>query len=304
MVDVTSLERRVLSCFVAGESAAYQNVPLSDIQQQQLDALLTRRAAHEPLAYIIGEKEFWSLNFKVTADTLIPRPDSETLIEAVLEYISRSENNKRSPQSARHPSGMHALAMADFRVLDLGTGTGCLLLSLLSELPNATGVGVDISERALAVAQENADNLGLSARCSFICSDWLHDVNGEFDIILANPPYIASNEIDGLMPDVAHYEPELALDGGEDGLVCYRHLAAKLPHVMAKKTPLSNMGGIFPTGISPPEKALPGKSLVVFEIGATQLNSVSALLIEAGFTIITTRHDLAGLPRAIVATYS
>ena len=156
------------------------------------------------MAHILGQREFWSLAFKVTADTLDPRPDSETLVQAVLDQV---------PERS-----------APVRLVDFGTGTGCLLLSLLHELPNAVGLGVDASAAALAIAAENANALGLAQRTTFRRGHWDDGIEPGFDIVLSNPPYIPSGDIPGLQPEVASFEPRLALDGGADGLDAYRRL--------------------------------------------------------------------------------
>lgn len=212
--------------------------------------LLDRRTAREPLALITGRQEFWSLEFEVSGDTLIPRADSETLIEAAI--------------GARPRVG---------RVLDLGTGTGCLLLSALTEYRDAWGLGLDRVPAAAALARRNAAALGLSGRAAFACADWAAPVDGRFDLVLSNPPYIESAAIAGLMPEVARHEPRSALDGGVDGLDAYRTLIGALPRLLA-----------------------PG-GLAVFELGAGQAPAVSAL--ADGFRI-GVRHDLAGTARAIL----
>lgn len=181
---------------------------ITDEEEREFNMVLQRRLKHEPLSKIKEYREFWSLSFRVTADTLDPRPDSETLIEAIMSC---------------YPDKARAL-----RILDLGTGTGCLLLSLLHEYPNAWGIGVDRSEAASHVAKENASLLNLDHRAVFIVGNWGDALVGTFDIIISNPPYIGRNEV--LPPDVALYDPELALYGGEDGLSCYRALAKQIPN--------------------------------------------------------------------------
>jgi release factor glutamine methyltransferase len=176
--------------------------------------LIERRASGAPMAQILGKREFWSLDFQVTADTLDPRPDSEILVEAVLSAVGARRNEA-------------------LRILDLGTGTGCLLLSLLSEMPCAEGLAVDLSAAAIAVARANADRLALADRARFMVGDWTTALDGRFDVVLSNPPYIPSGAIDKLQPEVAMFEPRLALDGGIDGLNAYRRLAAEFPRLMA-----------------------------------------------------------------------
>ncbi|MEE8294772.1 MAG: peptide chain release factor N(5)-glutamine methyltransferase [Sphingomonadales bacterium] len=218
--------------------------------------LIERRKSREPIARITGVQEFWSLPFKINDATLIPRPDSETLVEAVLKKIPNE-----SP----------------FRILDLGTGSGCLLLSILSMRKNATGLGVDANEHALECARENAKDLNLQDRATFESFNWLSDDPGDwkFDLILSNPPYIETREIETLAPEVSKYDPLLALDGGGDGLFHYRVLI-----------PLS-------CGL------LKGRGWVFFEIGETQETEVRKILKDAHFTNLETHHDLAGKPRVV-----
>jgi release factor glutamine methyltransferase len=218
--------------------------------------LVARRAGREPMAHILGRREFWSLSFKVTADTLDPRPDSETLVQAVLGQI---------PDRS-----------APLRLVDFGTGTGCLLLALLHELPRATGLGVDASAAALAVAQENADALELGPRASFHCGDWDDGIAPVFDIVLSNPPYIPSGDIANLQPEVASFEPRLALDGGPDGLDAYRRLAPAAARLL-----------------------LPG-GLAAFEIGLGQGESVMAIGQAAGLRHIATALDLGAVQRCVL----
>lgn len=170
------------------------------------------------MAYILGEREFWGLPFKVSPAVLVPRPDSETVIEAALSLM---------PDRSR-----------SWRILDLGLGSGCLLLTLLREFPAARGVGLEMSEPALAVATENAAALGVEARARLVLGDWRQpawheDLGGPFDLVVANPPYVEAAAIDGLMPEVSRFEPRLALDGGPDGLAAYRALAAAAPRLVA-----------------------------------------------------------------------
>lgn len=181
---------------------------LTEEEERTFNTLLQRRLNHEPISKIMEYREFWSLPFRVTANTLDPRPDSEIMIESVLASCT---------DKAQH-----------LRILDLGTGTGCLLLSLLHEYPNAWGVGVDRSEAASFIAQENAIRLGLENRCAFIVGHWGEALASSFDIIVSNPPYIGRNET--LPPEVA-YDPEIALFAGEDGLSCYRALADEIPRL-------------------------------------------------------------------------
>ena len=228
-----------------------------EAEQARLDTLLRRRIRHEPIAHILGEREFWSLPFRVTRDTLIPRPETETLVEAVLEHRP----------SAEHPS-----------ILDLGTGTGCLLLALLHERPNAHGVGVDLSDAVLAVARANAESLGLSERARFVLSSWGAGVDGRYDVVVSNPPYVRTSEIETLSPDVALFEPRLALDGGEDGLARFRELVPQLRSVLN------------PDG------------LVALEVGIGQADAVGAMLAAVGIPVAARISDLSGVLRCIIGT--
>lgn len=223
---------------------------------QHFAALLARRVAHEPFAYLTGRVGFWTLDLEVSPATLIPRADSETLVEAAL---------------AACPDKGAAL-----RVLDLGTGTGALLLAVLSEFPDANGIGIDLKPAAAALAARNAARLGLAARAHFLAGDWAAALAGRFDLILCNPPYIESAAIPGLMPEVARHEPASALDGGADGLAAYRRIIADLPRLLA------------PQGIA------------VLELGAGQQAAVEALGRAAGLTPEACSADLGGVPRALV----
>ncbi|MSO73531.1 MAG: peptide chain release factor N(5)-glutamine methyltransferase [Alphaproteobacteria bacterium] len=227
--------------------------PLERAAARQFDRLIERRAKHEPIAYLTGRREFWSLDFEVTPATLIPRPESETLIEAALARI----DSRQVPH----------------RLLDLGTGTGCLLLALLSELPAAQGLGVDASEAALVVARRNARRLGLDGRADFVCGSWGAGLEGRFDLIVANPPYIAESDAPTLAPDVVSFEPKEALFAGPDGLAAYRTLAPDLARLLA------------PGGIA------------VVELGAGAAGAVAAVLATAGLTEISQYPDLAGIVR-------
>ncbi|HVB68334.1 MAG TPA: peptide chain release factor N(5)-glutamine methyltransferase [Acetobacteraceae bacterium] len=218
-------------------------------------ALIARRAAREPVALILGRREFWSLDLAASPATLVPRPESETLIEAAkVAFAGRA---------------------APARVLDLGTGTGCLLLAALTEFPAAFGVGIDRAPAAAALARENAARLGMGGRAAFVCGDWGAAIAGRFDLVLANPPYIPSADIPGLMPEVACHEPRAALDGGPDGLAAYRAIVAVLP------------GQLTPDGVA------------VLELGPDQAAPVTALAATTGLDA-TVRADLAGAPRALV----
>jgi release factor glutamine methyltransferase len=218
--------------------------------------LLRRRARHEPMAHILGSVGFWTLALETSPATLIPRGDSETIVEAALAAFEA-------------PAGIR-------RVLDLGTGTGALLLAVLSECSGATGVGVDLSPDAAALAARNAAANGLAERAAFLCGDWAEAIAGRFDLILSNPPYVETADVPRLMPEVARFEPALALDGGMDGLDAYRRLARQLPRLLA-----------------------PG-GRAVLEVGQGQRPDVEALAQRAGLAPVSVRRDLAGIERALV----
>lgn len=211
-VDSAHIDARLLMCHLLGVNRSYLTLySHEELDEETLaayDDLVARRASREPMAQILGEREFWGLNFRVTQDTLDPRPDSETIVDAVLRYV---------------PTRHTRLMIADF-----GVGTGCLLLSLLHEYPHAHGLGVDVSEAALEVARYNARMLDLANRATFHNTSWGEGVVGKYDVIISNPPYITEAEMLELQPEVAKFEPRSALVGGEDGLECYRAL---MPHV-------------------------------------------------------------------------
>lgn len=223
---------------------------------RRFHGLVDRRVAREPISRILGRREFWSLDFTVTPATLDPRPETETLVEAVLDHLP-------DRQSA-------------WRVADFGTGTGCILLALLSELPNAWGIGIDRSAAACRIAAGNAQAVTLDRRAAFVVGDWAEAVGHGFDVVVANPPYIPSGAIAGLDPEVARYDPLAALDGGADGLDAYRRL---LPHLAA----LLRSGGF-----------------VAVEIGIGQGGEVAGLGRASGLRVLETRPDLAGIARAVV----
>lgn len=226
-------------------------------QQNNFMMLLKRRIANEPIAYITGIKDFWKSQFLVSPSVLIPRPDSETIIESVLKH---------------YPNKAAAL-----RILDLGTGSGCLLLSLLLEYPNAGGIGIDISTQALDIAKKNAINLK-QTRAQFIESNWLTQLPpGQFDIIISNPPYITEIEYASLQPSVKNYEPDIALTNHENGLKSYEEIAKSLlPFIHSE-------------------------SKMFFEIGIKKALPVSQILLDNDYSILEINRDLGGIERVIVA---
>ena len=227
-------------------------------EENAIATLAHRRLAHEPVARIIGIKEFWSLRLRVDGATLVPRPETETVVEAALAAIAATGPRSR-----------------EWRLADLGTGCGAILLALLTELQNACGVGSDASPRALAVARDNSRRLGLN-RAAYVACDMAAALRGPFDLIVSNPPYVASGDIAGLPPEVRLFDPRLALDGGADGLDCYRAIAAAAPALLATD------------------------GAIVVELGAGQVELVSALFAAAGLAPLPARPDLNGVPRALV----
>lgn len=258
IADVRREARLLLAAATGWNSSsiiAHPERPLDGDQGGRLVELLRRRVGREPLSRILGWREFWSLRFALGPDTLDPRADSETLIAAALELTDRDK----------------ALS-----VLDLGTGSGCLLLAFLSEVPNAQGLGIDLSNAALAVAEANAKDLGLSARARFRQGDWGGGLDRRFDLILCNPPYIPAGDITGLAPEVARFDPLLALAGGPDGLDAYRRLSDELPRLL-----------------------LPGGSAIL-EIGDGQEASATGILAQSGLAFRGSRRDLAGIARCLI----
>jgi release factor glutamine methyltransferase len=235
--------------------------PLDEAAAERLAELARRRESREPLSRILGRREFWSLSFALGPETLDPRPDSETLIEAALAWLG--------PSRGRAEGTM-------LKILDLGTGTGCLLLALLSELPCAEGLGIDTQPGAVAIARANAEALGLGARARFRTGDWGQGIGERFDVILCNPPYVPAAEIARLEPEVARFDPWLALSGGSDGLDSYRALAVQLPGLLA------------------------GEGRAFIELGFGQAAAVAGLFEAGGLQAVDCRSDLAGIPRCLV----
>ena len=246
---------------------------LGAAEAARIEASISRRAVHEPVSRILGRRGFWSLELEITPDTLDPRPDSEALVAAVLARIRAQ-----------------GLVGAPISVLDLGTGSGCLLLALLSELPAATGLGLDISAAALEVARRNAWNLGFSDRARFEVGDWAGDRPGDWpgdwgvgpdeswQVIVSNPPYITEDEIGELAPEVARYDPKLALTAGSDGLDAYRKLLPRAARLLER-------GGVL-----------------ALEVGRGQQDAVTGLLAASGLTPLSRYRDLGGIERCLLAT--
>ncbi len=262
-IDTADLDARILT----GHATALDHAALiaqadrilDGTQAAALDGMLARRQAGEPVARIVGIKEFWGLPLRVTPATLVPRPETETVVETALGLVGSGRLRG------------HAL-----RIADLGTGTGALLLALLSELPDAAGVATDIDPAALSAARDNARALDLHERAHFVACDFATALQGGFDLVVCNPPYIASGEIDGLDTEVRH-DPRRALDGGNDGLACYRAIAADARRLLA-----------------------PGGHLVV-ELGLGQERPVAELLRAGGLEPMPARPDLSGIGRALPA---
>ena len=228
---------------------------LTPEQEARLEDYLSRRAKREPVSHILGRKGFWKIMLQVTPDVLTPRPDTETVVEYVLRDFPET---------------------APWHVLDLGVGSGAILLSILAERPAAKGLGVDVSEEALAVARENAANLGLAGRTALLRGDWTWGLGAAtFDLVVSNPPYIASHVIEELEPEVRDHEPRLALEGGADGLDAYRTLAPEILRVLKP-------GGRF-----------------AVEIGYDQKDAVEALFREAGAADVVTVRDLGDRDRVV-----
>ena len=255
-IDVRILLGHAANCTDVGLiMRANDKVPAPILEQ--FNAFIVRRLRHEPIAYIMGAKEFWSLKFTVNEHVLIPRPETEGLVEQALKMI----------EGVTAPN-----------LLDMGTGSGAILISLLHERIDATGLGVDISLDALDVAKFNAGSIGVAERCSLLQSDYLQNVTGKYDLLVSNPPYITDQAMDGLGENVKAYEPALALKGGGDGLTAYRKIIEQAHQFLSS-----------------------GGSLV-FEIGYDQGQAVCALLESAGYNDVTVFKDLAGHDRIICAT--
>ena len=252
--------RRLLAAALglsAAEVFARLDRMVTEQEGDRITELLRRAVAHEPLSRILGVREFWGLEFALSPDTLDPRPETETVVEVVVARLAERDRT--------------------YRLLDLGTGSGCLLLALLSEFREASGIGVDRVFGAVAAARRNAERLGLGARARFAVGDWASALAGGFDVVVANPPYVESAEMMRLPREVRDYDPALALDGGPDGLDAYRAIAADVPRVLAP-------GGLF-----------------ACEIGVGQNEAVAGIIEASGLVIAAIVPDLAGIARCVVA---
>ena len=230
--------------------------PLPPAALRRFREAVARRARREPVARILGEREFRSLPFRIGPATLDPRPDSEAVVEAALERIVDP--------------------VRPLRVLDLGTGSGCLLLSLLHALPGACGIGTDIDREACRVAAINAEAIGVSSRALFVAGDWTRHIASRFDVVVSNPPYVPSDEIENLALEVRDHDPRVAIDGGADGLEAYRAIAPEVG------------------------RQLSADGFCVMEIGPAQAAAVTAIFADAGLEARKMRRDLAGRPRALL----
>ena len=263
-LDTPELDARILAGHALdldhGALVAAAARTIGDSQARALSALAARRLAREPVARITGRKEFWGLLLRINDATLVPRPETETVVEAALAAIDAGGSRRRA-----------------LRIADLGTGSGALLLALLSELPNARGVGTDVSMGALATARGNAGEHGLLARAHFVVCDFGAALAGGFDLVVSNPPYVASNDIATLAPEV-RCDPRRALDGGIDGLDAYRAISRETRRLIA-----------------------PNGHLVV-ELGQGQAAAITALFAAAGLAPLAMHSDLSGVPRALCAS--
>jgi release factor glutamine methyltransferase len=257
-LDARLLVGHALGLDHAGLAAQATRV-LTTAEAAAIAALAARRCAREPVARIVGVKEFWGLRLRLNSATLVPRPETETVVEAALDAVDRRQGRGGA-----------------FKLADLGTGSGALLLALLSELPAARGFGTDVSRAALCCARDNAVALGLAGRACWVACDYGAALQGPFDLIVSNPPYVARDDIATLAPEVRVFDPSLALDGGPDGLDAYRAIAAVAPDLLA------------PDGV------------LVLELGIGQLDAAESLLAAAGLVAIEEpRYDLLGIARAL-----
>jgi release factor glutamine methyltransferase len=265
-LDSPALDARI----IVGHALGLDHAALAGAAERALDAgerdriaaLAARRLGREPIARIVGTKEFWGLPLRLSPAVLVPRPETETVVTTALAAIDRDGARARP-----------------LRIADIGTGSGALMLALLTELPNAFAVGTDRSVAALAVARDNAQRLRLAARAAFVACDFATALSGSFDLVVANPPYVASGEIAQLAPEVREHDPRLALDGGPDGLQAYRAIAADLPRLLGTRGHMA------------------------IEVGAGQAPAVAALFAQRRPAVVTSvpdfAPDLGGTPRAL-----
>jgi release factor glutamine methyltransferase len=262
-LEAPALDARILVGHALGLDhtalAAQAKRVLTPEEAGAIAELSARRLAREPIARIRGEKEFWGLPFKVNPETLLPRPETETVVEAALAALDRDHRKSRA-----------------LRIVDLGTGSGALLLALLCELPRACGIGTDISAAALHCARDNAVALGLSARASFVACDYGAAVGATAHLLVSNPPYVTRADIAALQAEVRDFDPRRALDGGPDGLDGYRAIASDARRLLAPK------------------------GILVVELGQGQLAAVTAIFAASGLEPAAPRYDLSGIPRALI----
>jgi release factor glutamine methyltransferase len=260
-LDTPELDARLLALHACNMTReAYFLAPtrlLTEAEQNSIVSHQQRRLAREPVSRILGYREFWGRRFAINPAVLDPRPDTETLVELAL---SLAKERSQTP----------------LNIIDLGTGSGCILLAILAELPNAWGIGVDRDEAALQIARTNAERLGLGQRAAFVSSNWTSAINGSFSFILTNPPYIVHEEIATLAPEVRYHDPHLALDGGADGLDAYRCILNDIERIVA------------------PE------AWFLSEIGAGQASGIIALFKQVGWNgTMKVHRDLAGVERVV-----
>jgi release factor glutamine methyltransferase len=261
-IDSPRLEARLLIGFAIGQDAdeIHEQTKLTDAQGERLEKALAQRLNRCPIDKILGRKEFYKYTFEVNTHVLSPRPDTEILVEEAIDLVRRLNLNK---------------------IADLGTGSGCILCSILADCPKAQGIGVDLSEQALAVAEKNAQNLGLSSRCALKCADWFEDdfegkVGTSYDLLVSNPPYIAHEQIETLDDDVKNYDPLTALDGGADGYESYRKIA-KVSQTLVRH------GGY-----------------VLIEAGYGQAENIGRIFCAGGHRLLRVLKDLSGIDRCLV----
>ncbi len=258
--SIPILEKKILLKYILNTSDEEINIshnkPLDHIELGQYKALIQRRKKSEPIAYIINEKEFWKDTFFIDNSVLIPRPDSETIIETAIKYFPDTNQN--------------------LKMLDLGTGSGCLIISLLREFKNSRGIGIDFDKEALKVAKQNKSNLLNENRLKFCHADFSEFNTINYDLIVCNPPYVSTSSKDNILKDVQDFEPDIALFAKENGLRCFKMVLDNLIKYENKK------------------------QLIIFEIGYNQLKPIQKLLKNTGFQLISVEKDISGIPRCIV----